>query len=135
MKKVGLINQPISSVISGLGHADTLTIADAGLPIPATSQRIDLALTAGVPSFVQTLQAILEELFVEKAIVAEEMKAISPQIYAEVTKILGEVPVELLPHILFKEQTARSRAIVRTGEFTPYANIILVAGAWGFTLD
>ncbi len=135
MKKVGLINQPISSVISGLGHTDTLTIADAGLPIPATSQRIDLALTAGVPSFVQTLQAILEELFVEKAIVAEEMKAISPQIYAEVTKILGEVPVELLPHILFKEQTARSRAIVRTGEFTPYANIILVAGAWGFTLD
>lgn len=135
MKKIGIINQPISTIISGLGHTDSLTIADAGLPIPATSERIDLALTAGVPSFIQTLQAILEELYVEKAIVAEEMKAISPQIFAEVTKILADVPIELTPHILFKEQTAHSKAIIRTGEFTPYANIILVAGAWGFDLD
>ena len=134
MKKIGIINQPISTIISGLGHTDTLTIADAGLPIPATSERIDLALTTGIPSFIQTLQAVLEELYVEKAIVAEEMKAVSPQIYAQVAKILADVPVELVPHILFKKQTADSKAIIRTGEFTPYANIILVAGAWGFDL-
>ena len=135
MKKVGIINQPISTVISGLGHTDTITVADAGLPIPATSERIDLALTAGVPSFIQTLQAILEEMFVEKAIVAEEMKVVSPQIFAVVSQLLGDVPIELVPHVLFKEQTAHSRAIVRTGEYTPYANVILVAGAWGFNLD
>ena len=134
MKKVGIINQPISAVISELGHTDTLTIADAGLPIPASTRRIDLALTAGVPSFVQTLQAILEELFVERAIVAEEMKAVSPQIFAAVEQILVGVPIELVPHVSFKEQTADSRAIIRSGEFTPYANIILVAGAWGFDL-
>ena len=132
MKKVGLINQPISAIVSGLGHSDTLTIADAGLPIPATTERIDLALTAGVPSFTQTLLAITEELFAEKAIVAEEMKAISPHIYEEVSKILGDVPIESVPHVVFKEQTAHSRAIVRSGEYTPYANVILVAGAWGF---
>ena len=134
MKKVGIINQPISAVISELGHTDTLTIADAGLPIPASTRRIDLALTAGVPSFVQTLQAILEELFVERAIVAEEMKAVSPQIFAAVEQILVGVPIELVPHVSFKEQPAESRAIIRSGEFTPYANIILVAGAWGFDL-
>ena len=132
MKKVGIINQPISAVISGLGHTDTLTVADAGLPIPATTERIDLALTTGVPSFLQTLQVVLEELHVEKAIVAEEMKSVSPQIFETVSQILGEVPIELVPHISFKEQTADSRAIIRTGEFTPYANIILVSGAWGF---
>ena len=134
MKKGGVINQPIASIISGMGHTDTITIADAGLPIPSTTERIDLALTTGVPSFLQTLQVILEEFLVEKAIVAEEMKAISPHIYGEVSKILGDVPIELVPHVLFKEQTAHSRAIVRTGEYTPYANIILVAGAWGFNL-
>ena len=132
MKKAGIINQPISAVISGLGHIDTITISDAGLPIPATTERIDLALTTGVPSFLQTLQVILEELHVEKAIVAEEMKSVSPQIFETVSQILGEVPIELVPHISFKEQTADSRAIIRTGEFTPYANIILVSGAWGF---
>jgi len=132
VKKAGIINQPISAVISGLGHTDTITISDAGLPIPATTERIDLALTTGVPSFLQTLQVILEELHVEKAIVAEEMKSVSPQIFETVSQILGEVPIELVPHISFKEQTADSRAIIRTGEFTPYANIILVSGAWGF---
>ena len=135
MKKGGIINQPIAAVISGLGHTDTITIADAGLPIPSTTERIDLALTTGVPSFLQTLQVILEEFLVEKAIVAEEMKTISPQIYGEVSKILGDTPIELVPHVLFKEQTAHSTAIVRTGEYTPYANVILVAGAWGFNLD
>lgn len=135
MKKGGIINQPITAVIGGLGHTDTITIADAGLPIPATTQRIDLALTTGVPSFLETLRVVLSEMFVEKAIVAEEMQAISPQIYAAVLEILGETPVELIPHVAFKQETAVSRAIIRTGEFTPYANIILVAGAWGFDLN
>lgn len=134
MKKIGVINQPITAVIGGLGHTDTITIADAGLPIPASTQRIDLALTTGVPSFLETLRVILTEMFVEKAIVAQEMQAVSPHIYAEVLKILGDTPVELIPHVEFKRETAVSRAIIRTGEFTPYANIILVAGAWGFDL-
>ena len=134
MKKGGVINQPITAVLGGLGHTDTLTIADAGLPIPATTQRIDLALTTGIPSFLETLRVVLTEMFVEKAIVAEEMQAISPHIFAAVCEILGDTPVELIPHVEFKRQTAVSRAIIRTGEFTPYANIILVAGAWGFEL-
>jgi D-ribose pyranase len=79
MKKGGVLNQPITAVIGGLGHTDTITIADAGLPIPATTQRIDLALTTGVPSFLETLRVVLSEMFVEKAIVAEEMQAVSPQ--------------------------------------------------------
>lgn len=135
MKKVGIINQPISSVISGLGHTDTITIADAGLPIPAATQRIDLALMRGVPTFLDTLRVVLSELFVEKAIVAEEMQSVSPQMYAALLEVLGETPIELVPHVAFKRETAVSQAIIRTGEFTPYANVILVAGAWGFDLS
>ncbi|MCB9423376.1 MAG: D-ribose pyranase [Ardenticatenaceae bacterium] len=134
MKKVGVINQPIAAVISGLGHTDTIAIADAGLPIPATTQRIDLALTTGVPSFLETLRVVLSEMFVEKAIVAEEMKTVSPQMYAALTELLGNVPIEAIPHVEFKRETAVTKAIIRTGEFTPYANVILVAGAWGFDL-
>ena len=134
MKKVGVINQPIATVISGLGHTDTITIADAGLPIPVSTQRIDLALTTGVPSFLETLRVVLSELFVEKAIVAEEMKTVSPQMYAALVEVLGDTPIELIPHVDFKRATAVTKAIIRTGEFTPYANVILVAGAWGFDL-
>ena len=134
MKKVGVINQPIASVISDLGHTDTITIADAGLPIPATTQRIDLALTHGIPSFLETLRVVLSELFVEKAIVAEEMKTVSLEMYVALVEVLGDVPIELIPHVEFKKETAITKAIIRTGEFTPYANVILVAGAWGFDL-
>ena len=134
MKKAGVINQPIATIISGLGHTDTITIADAGLPIPAATQRIDLALTTGVPSFLETLRVVLSEMFVEKAIVAEEMQTVSLQMYTALTEVLGDVPIELVPHVDFKRETAVTKAIIRTGEFTPYANVILVAGAWGFDL-
>lgn len=128
MKKVGTLNQPLSEVIAGLGHMDQLVIGDAGLPIPLETQRIDLALTQGVPSFLETLRVILEEIQVEGAIVAEEMIDVSPDIYKKVKELLPEIPLESIPHTEFKRQTRGARAVVRTGEFTPYANIILISG-------
>jgi D-ribose pyranase len=128
VKKIGILNQPISSVIAGLGHTDTLVIADAGLPIPAETQRIDLALTAGVPTFLDTLRAILTEMEVEQAIVAEEMLDASPQIYEAIEEMLEDVPIKTVTHLTFKEQTRSAQAVIRTGELTPYANAILVAG-------
>lgn len=128
MKKIGTLNQPLSSVIAGLGHMDQLVIADAGLPIPASTQRIDLALKEGIPGFMDALEVILEEVQVESAIVANEMVSTSPEIFQQLEKLLPEIPIETIPHEDFKELTAEARAIVRTGEFTPYANIILNAG-------
>ena len=128
MKKIGLLNQPISAVIAGLGHLDTLVVADAGLPIPPETLRLDLALTKGIPTFLDALRGVLTEMQVERAIVAEEMLKISPQIYETIRALLADIPLETVPHVNFKEQTRLARAVIRTGEFTPYANIILVAG-------
>ena len=128
MKKIGILNQPISSAIAGMGHMDTLVIADAGLPIPPETQRIDLALTEGIPTFLDTLDAVLAEMHVERAIVAEEMLEVSPELYSAVKDLLDEVPIETVTHLILKEQTRSARAVIRTGEFTPYANVILVAG-------
>ena len=128
MKKIGVLNQPISSVIAGLGHTDTLVIADAGLPIPPETQRIDLALTEGIPGFLDTLRVVLSEMQVERAIVAEEMLEVSPDVYRKVKELLGDVPIETVTHLIFKEGTRSARAVIRTGEFTPYANVTLVAG-------
>jgi D-ribose pyranase len=128
MKKTGIINQPISAAVAGLGHTDRLVIADAGLPIPPGPERIDLALTAGMPTFSDTLRVILTEMKVERTIVAAEMLDVSPELYQMIKELLGKTPIETVPHEAFKTQTASARAIIRTGEFTPYANIILVAG-------
>lgn len=128
MKKIGLLNQPLSAVIAGLGHLDTLVIADAGLPIPPGVQRIDLAIHAGLPPFLEVVRAVLDEIEVQGAIIAEEMAVRSPEMYATLLDLLGDIPVETMSHVRFKEQIREARAVVRTGEFTPYANVILIAG-------
>lgn len=131
MKKTTLINSEISYVIASLGHTDMLVVADAGLPIPAGPQRIDLALTRGIPTFLDTLRVVLEEMYVEKALVSEHVKNVSPQIYASICSQLGDIPIEAIQHKDFKLLTVSAKAVIRTGEFTPYANIILVSGTWG----
>lgn len=128
MKKGQLLNQPISAVVAGMGHTDELVIGDAGLPIPAGPQRIDLALTAGIPAFLDTLEAVLSELAVETAVIATEMITVSPNLYAAIQERLGTVRVIHVPHEVLKVRTQSAKAIIRTGEFTPYANIILSSG-------
>jgi D-ribose pyranase len=128
MKKTTLLQSDLSHVIATLGHMDTLVIADAGLPIPAATRRIDLALTQGVPGAAQTLKVVLDEMKVEKVILAEEVKDRNPRFLADIQELLPGVPVEFVSHMELKSRTAQARAVVRTGEFSPFANVILVSG-------
>ena len=129
MRKTVLLNSMVSSVISEMGHTDMLTVGDCGLPIPEYVERIDLALKLGVPSFLETLDTILEELCVERIILAEEIKTASPEMEKAVLCRFGDkVKVEYVPHEEFKLMTGKGKAIVRTGECTPYANVILQSG-------
>lgn len=88
MKKGRLLNAELSHVIARLGHTDTLTIADAGLPIPAGPQRIDLALTPGTPDFMQVVNAVVLEMQVESALIAEEIKQHNPQLHSALVAVL-----------------------------------------------
>jgi D-ribose pyranase len=128
MKKTHLLNSMLPEMIASLGHQDMLVVADAGLPVPMETLRIDLALTRNIPRFMDTLQVILDEMQVERYILAEETSRISPDIQRSIQKLLDGVPAETVPHVQLKELTRQARAVVRTGEYTPYANIILVAG-------
>ena len=136
MKKPTILNAQLSHAIATLGHTDMVTICDAGLPIPEFVGRIDLALTQGIPRFLDTLYATTSEMFVERAILAEEIKQKNPQILtallehlAELENIQGNnIPVEYISHDDFKKMSHESKAIVRSGECSPYANVILVSG-------
>ena len=132
MKKGRLLNSEISFVISKMGHTDHITIGDAGLPIANHVKRIDLAIEKGVPTFLGTLEVILEELEVEEVVIASEMKINSKSFYIKLLKLLeikcGKISIVELPHEEFKGMSKESKAIVRTGECTPYANIILRSG-------
>ena len=128
MKKRGILHHELSELIARMGHTDTLVIADAGLPVPPAVQRIDLAITGGVPSFMQVLRPLLEDLAVESVVIASEQREVSPEFHEDLIAVLGSIPIKEVPHAEFKPMTQHARAVVRTGEFTYYANIIIVAG-------
>jgi D-ribose pyranase len=128
MKKQGILNSHISEVLSKLGHTDTIVIADCGLPIPDNTTRIDLALTKGYPSFIKTLNTILDDMVVEKITIAEEMKTQNDPIHQELLAKFKHQSIHYVAHEEFKELTKKAKAVIRTGEATPYANIILHAG-------
>jgi len=131
MKKIGTLNSTLSLVLAEMGHTDKLVIADAGLPIPEETERIDLALMKGVPGFLETLQTVLLELEVEEVILAEEIQSASSsssELCDQLKNVFKDVPMTFISHETFKQKLSTCRAVVRTGECTPYANIILCSG-------
>lgn len=130
MKKNGILNGPLSKVVASLGHTDRLVICDSGLPIPPSAEVIDLALTINIPRFTDTLRVVLQELAVEKAVIAEEIVEKNNKVFYDIQSMLNETEIQKVNHEKFKEITRENATtvFVRTGEATPYANIILVAG-------
>lgn len=129
MKKGGILNPALAKLLAETGHTDYLVVTDAGLPIPENVKtRIDFALKPGVPSFLELLDTVLDDLVVEKIIMAEEVKTVSPQMHEEISKRFQNIPFEYVPHVQFKEKTKQARGLIRSGEFTSFANVILVAG-------
>lgn len=128
MRKTGILNQEILKATGSLGHTDHLVVCDAGLPIPLGVQRIDLTVVKGLPRFLDVLKPILAEIVVEKIILAKEIEKASPEMLAQIRALAGAVPIEFVSHEQFKRLTRDAKAIVRTGEFTPYTNIILQSG-------
>lgn len=124
------INPALSRVISETGHTDLVVVTDAGLPIPPTSERIDLAYRPGAPAFFDVLDTVLAEMVVEGATVSAEVAEKSPAVLAALRERFAGMgfEIELIPHVEFKKLSQGARAFVRSGEFTPYANVILHAG-------
>lgn len=130
MKKNGILNSDISRVLSYMGHTDCIAVGDCGLPIPDETERIDLALMFGVPTFMQTLKVVSEDMKIEKVILAEEIKDKNPKVLKEIEELFEgqEIEFEFVSHTELKEKTKGCKAVIRTGETTPYANIILQSG-------
>ena len=128
MKKTKMINSDMSRVIAQMGHFDKLSIGDAGMPVPMGTEKIDLAVDNGIPSFMQVLTNVLEELEVQRIYLAEEIKTENPKMLENIKELMPETPITFLPHSDMKQDLNNCHAFVRTGEMTPYSNIILESG-------
>lgn len=132
MKKSGILNSDISRVLSYMGHTDCIGIGDCGLPIPEETQRIDLALSFGNPGFMDVLKVVAGDMKIEKIILAQEIKEQNPEILKEIESLFENnetgFEIEYVSHSELKLRTSSCKAVIRTGETTPYANIILQSG-------
>ena len=128
MKKRGILNAQLSYLLAALGHKDLFMIGDAGMPIPEGVEVVDLVLTAGVPTFKQVLDAVLDEVQVEGYYLAHEIKEFNPELEEYIKAGLPEAEVEYMTHEYLKKFSGKCRFAIRTGEFSPYPNVILRAG-------
>lgn len=128
MKKTQVINSDISRVISQMGHFDTFSIGDAGMPVPRETEKIDLAVSKGIPSFLQVLDNVLTELEVQRVYLAEEIKTQNPTQLKAIKERFPKTELVFIPHAEMKQDLCKCHAFIRTGEMTPYSNIILESG-------
>jgi D-ribose pyranase len=126
MKKNGILNRDINEVLGKLGHTDWICIVDCGLPIPDDIKVVDLSMELGKPSFVEVLDLIKKEMIIEKIHLAEEIKANNPTLNRELETSFRDI--RYISHDMFKSIIYKSKLVIRTGEDTPYANVILQSG-------
>lgn len=128
MKKRGIINAQLAGLLAGLGHKDLFMVADGGMPVPKGVEIVDLALCGGVPTFRQVMDAVLDEVQVEGYTLAEEIVENNPELLSYIEEKLEGAESEMISHEQLKEESAGLKFVIRTGEFTPYPNIVLRAG-------
>ena len=128
MKKRGILNAPLSELLATLGHTDQLVVADCGLPVPPEVPVVDLALVQGIPRFAEVVAALAEEIVVQRLTVAEEAVHHNQPALEALRAAFPDVPLDRVPHEQLKHELPVVKAVVRTGEATPYANVILECG-------
>lgn len=128
MKRTFLLHQGLSAAVAGIGHTDTMAVVDAGYSIPRDAHRIDLAVRPHLPRLTDILEAVNSELCVDEYFVAEEMTAVNPRLLTEIERVLRGVPGHQVAQSEFKARVRDAKDVVRTGEYTPFGNVLLVGG-------
>lgn len=128
MKRGGILHPGISHLLASTGHTDYFLISDRGFPVPPEPERIDLALVDDLPTVVDVLRAVHGEFVIDRIVIAAEMEQYSPGRLRELRELLGDITIELVTHIELKRLGHDARATIRTGDTTPYANLIVVSG-------
>lgn len=127
MKRSGVLNSALAGELVRLGHTDQVLICDAGMPVPRGAESVvDLAFVAGIPSFPDVLTGVLSELVVEGAVAATEVKDGNPRVYSLLNAALAQV--SYVPHEELKKLSSGVKLVIRTGEATPFANVLLRCG-------
>jgi D-ribose pyranase len=126
MLKTGILNPRVLELIARVRHTNTLVIADRGFPFWPQIETVDVSLVDDVPTVLQVLAALRSNFVIGKAWMAKEFEcANDKQTQAQFTAALKGVSMEFEPHVNFKKRVPQAVGLIRTGDTTQYANVIL----------
>jgi D-ribose pyranase len=128
VKKGGILHPEICKLLAASGHTDYITICDRGFPVPDGPSRIDLALVDNIPTVLDVLRAVAAEWTLDRVIITQEMTEVSPQHVEAIRAIVGDVPLDVRSHLELKHLSRAARGTIRTGDTTPWGNILIVSG-------
>jgi D-ribose pyranase len=127
--KTGILNPAIHSLLCRVRHTNTLVISDRGFPFWPQIETVDISLVDDIPRVLDVLKAIRENFVVAQVFMAEEFLSVNqaPAKDAFAAALAG-VPALYEPHVVFKKRIPQAIGLIRTGDTTQYANLILESG-------
>lgn len=125
-----LLNGRLAAVVTTLRHGEAIVVADAGLPVPPGTETLDLAIVAGLPSTIQVVSALRDNLVLLEVRIASEMSAVNQALRRELLDLFaGTELIREVGHVEgIESQLGSARLVVQTGEVSPYGNVVLVGG-------
>lgn len=128
MLKEGILNSSLIKILAETGHTDFLVFCDKGFPIPKEPERLDLSLIDDIPKITDVVEAVSKQFVIDRIYISNEMKDISEDYHDYLMKKFPMYKFEYVSHIELKEMSNEARAVIRTGDTTPYSNMIVVSG-------
>jgi D-ribose pyranase len=126
MLKTGILNPHVLSLLARVRHTNTLVIADRGFPFWPQIETVDISLVDDVPRVLDVLRAVRANFSIGQVWMAEEFRAAnSARTRNQFAAALEGLPLSFEPHIEFKKRVPAAIGLIRTGDTTEYANMIL----------
>ena len=126
MLKTGILNPQLLSLLARVRHTNTLVIADRGFPFWPEIETVDISLVDDLPRVLDVLRAVRANFSAGRAFMAEEFRAANNTETREAfAAALAGIPLSFEPHVEFKKRVPHAIGLIRTGDTTQYANMIL----------
>jgi len=129
MLTCGILNPHILALLARVRHTNALVISDRGFPFWPQIETVDVSLVADVPTVLQVIAAVRQNFQATQAFMAREFKANNSKVTQQkFARALKGVPVTYERHVDFKKRVPGAIGLIRTGDTTQYANLILISG-------
>lgn len=126
MLQTGILNPHVLDLIARVRHTNTLVISDWAFPYWPEIETVDISLTHNIPTVLDVLDLLTPIFKIGRIWQAEEFVATnSSEMVERFAKSFGSIPLTREAHLDFKKRVPHAIGLIRTGDATPYGNLII----------